>query len=405
MRTRLLAAALLVLAASGCKKESPPAETPAPTPQAESKPAVHGAAPVQTAANQVDRGDASTPSRNGDSDRSCVGAIDTAVPKQITVAGKKAELNGYKLTFLEKDADDQAVFGVLSSINEDTGTNLFNLKRYVEWFKANKAEAIIVDGDTGDSESSIEHSLTVLAESGLPVFVLIGNHECKGDYNDAVLAVQKKFDNVIDLGKVRYVDFDDADLVSIPGYHDPQFVHCPNSPCIYTKGDVEDLKKVALAANDPVVLVAHGPPHGQTPNAIDAIEGGKNIGDPNLNALVSEAKIPFGVFGNVKEAGGRATDLTGENVIKENTPAPALYVGVGPADSVPWSMNDNTTSEGMAALLTVKGKQASYQTYRAKKLTEAEKTEATKMGAKYAPAAGAEADKGADKAAPKGEAK
>ena len=388
MLSRLgLCTALLALFAVGCKKDASPAPAPAASPAPK---AVHAAAPVAAAASQVDRGNAATPSKPGPSDRSCVGAIDTAVPKQVTIAGKKAELNGYKLTFLDKDADDQAVFGVLASINEDTAGNLFNLKRYVEWFKTNKAEAIIVDGDTGDSEASIEHSLALLAESGLPVFVAIGNHECKTDYNDAILSVQKKADNIVDLGKVRYVDYDDADLVSLPGYHDPQFVHCPTSPCIYTKNDVDDLAAVAEKANDAVVLVSHGPPHGNTPSAIDAIEGGKNIGDPNLNTLIAEAKIPFGVFGNVKEAGGHATDLTGQNVIKEGTPSGALYLGAGPADSVAWTMNDGTTSEGMAALLTVKGKQASYQIFRAKKLTDAERADGQKLLAKFAVAATAD---------------
>lgn len=393
MRMRLVVAALAALAVFGCKKEQPAAPA---------EPAVHAAAPVDAAkpaapAAQVDRGDASTPSKPGESDRTCVGAIDTNVPKQVTIAGKKAELNGYKLTFLDKSAGDSASFGVLSSINEDTPANLFNLKRYIDWFKQNKVDAIVVDGDTGDSEASIEHSLTVVAESGLPVFVEIGNHECKSDYNDAILQVQKKFENVVDLGKVRYVDMDHADLISLPGYHDPQFVHCPNSPCIYTRNDVEELKKVALSANDPVVLIAHGPPHGTGPNAIDAIEGGKNIGDPNLNGLITDGKIPFGIFGNVKEAGGRATDLTGQNLVKENTPASALYLGDGPADSVPWTMNDGTTSSGMAAIFTVKGKQASYQVYRAKKLTDAEKAEAQKLAARFAaPATAEKAEKPAD---------
>jgi hypothetical protein len=227
MKTRsCLLAALVAASSAGCKKDEPApqakpvAMAPAPKPE-------HKAAPVP--ANNVDQGVA-TPSKPGASDRECVGAIDTAVPKEVTIAGRKAELNGYKLTFKDKDADDEARFGVISSINDASPENLFNLKRYLDWFKAEKAEALIVDGDTGDTEDDIEQvierSLTLLAESGLPVFVEIGNHECKSDYNDALIAVQKKFDNVVDLGKVRYVDYDDADLVSLPGYHDAAYVHC-----------------------------------------------------------------------------------------------------------------------------------------------------------------------------------
>jgi len=403
MRTRSgLISALLALAtfaAVGCTKN---AETPA-------KPgAVHAAKPVSASAAKpsasaakpnIDRGDAATPSKAGPSDRACVGAIDIGVAKDLTLAGRKATVNGYRLTFTDKPQGDAAVFGVLASINEDTPENLFNLQRYIAWFKAQKAQAIIVDGDTGDSEGSIAHSLTLLAESGLPVLVEVGNHECKSDFSDAVIAVQKKADNIVNLDTIREVDFGHATVLSLPGYHDPQFVHCPDSPCIYTAGDVKALEPLARQAKAPVVLVVHGPPHGTTPNAIDAIEGGKNIGDPNLNALITSGKIAFGVFGNVKEAGGRATDLTGQNVIKEGAFASALYLGAGPADSVPWTMNDGTTSNGMAQLLTVKGDQASYQVYRVKPLTAAEEADAAKLKAKLAPTATADADKAPEKAA------
>lgn len=379
MTTRAAAtAAALALCLGGCKKDAPPEAAP-----------VEAAKPVvaaKPAAPATDLG-ASTPSQRGQSDRECVGAIDTAVPKQLTIAGRKAELNGYKLTFLDKDADDETTFGVLGNIDEATPNNLFDLKRYLEWFKSQKAEAILIDGDTGDSEEQIERSLNLVAESGLPVFVEIGNHECKSDYNDALIAVQKAHDNVVDLGKVRYVDWDDADLLALPGYHDPQYVHCTNGPCIYTKNDVDELKAVALAANDPVILVVHGPPHGTSPQALDVIQGGGHIGDPNLNTLITEGKIPFGVFANVKESAGHATDLTGDNSIKEGQLASPLYLNPGPADSEPWTLNDGTTSTGMAALLHIKGKQASYQIYRAKKLTDAEKAEAAKSFAVKAPEA------------------
>jgi hypothetical protein len=107
------------------------------------------------------------------------------------------------------------------------------------------------------------------------------------------------------------------------------------------------------------------------------------------------------VFTNVKESGGHATDLTGENVIKEEQLADALYLNPGPADAEPWNLNDGTTSNGMAAMLHIKGKKASYQIYRAKKLTEAEKAEAAKL---YTPKPTAEAEapaKPGEKPAPK----
>ena len=364
---RLTALCLGAALLAGCKKEAPPAPRP-PEPKLEVK-APEAVKP---------KADNAIASVSGKSDPECVGPIDTAVPTEVTIGGKKAELNGYKLTFKDKDADNTAVFGVIGNINEDSGENLVSLKKYVEFFKAEKVEAIIVSGDTGETSDSIQRALTPLAETGLPVFVIIGNRECRGDFNDAMAALQKTHPNLVNMNKVRYVDYDDADIVSLPGYHDKHYIHC-DTGCQYFKQDVEALKGVAKAANDPVIFVAHGPPHGTGPMAIDQATGAGNVGDSNLNGLVTEGAIPFGVFSNIKEAGGRATDLTGANVVKEDTLADALYLNPGSADTVAWTMNDGTEARGMAAVLTVTGKQAKYKMFRAKALTEAEKKEAQKL--------------------------
>lgn len=359
------AAALLV----GCKKESP---APAPVEQAEKKAEVK-ADPPATA--KVDNSVSAQP---GSSAKECVGVLETGEPIELTVGGRKAERNGYKLTFLEKDEDDTVRFGVLGNINEDSGENLINLKKYVEFFKAEKAEAIIVSGDTGESKESIARALEPLAETGLPVFVIAGNRECRADYAAALAEVQKTHDNVINMNEVRYVDFDDADLVSLPGYHDRRYIHCETG-CQYFKEDVDGLAGLAKEANDAVVLVAHGPPKGTSRTALDAATEAGNVGDAALNEAIAKAGIPFGIFSNIKEAGGRATDLSGENIIKEETLTDALYLNPGPADTIHWAMNDGTRSMGMAAMLTVTGKQASYKIYRAPALTDEEKAEAAKL--------------------------
>ncbi|MFN7131100.1 MAG: metallophosphoesterase [Myxococcales bacterium] len=366
MKTSIACVAAVALL-SGCKKESPP--------PAKAEPKVEAARPAEPAPAKQENAVASV---SGTSDRECVGAIDQAVPTEVTIGGRKAELNGYRLSFKDKDADDTAVFGVIGNINEDSGENLVNLKKYVEFFKAEKAEAILVSGDTGETQESIERALKPLAETGLPVFVIIGNRECRGDFNDAVANLQKTHSNVVNMNKVRFVDYDDADLLSLPGYHDRRYIHCATG-CQYFKQDVDALDAVAKEANDAVVFLAHGPPKGTGANAIDAATEAGNVGDSNLNALLTRANIPFGIFSNIKEAGGRATDLAGSTWIKENQLADALYLNPGPADSISWTMNDGTRSVGMAAVLTVKGKQASYKIFRAKPLEAAEKAEAQKL--------------------------
>ncbi len=372
LRPWVLLAALV--AASSCKKETPAAApTPAPAPVAAAKPAK---APEAVPA-----------SVSGKSDPDCLGPIDLAPVEKLTIAGKKAEQTGYKLSFLDKDQGEQVTFGVLGSINEDSGENLVNLKKYLDFFKAEGARAILVVGDSGDSRESIERALAPVAETGLPTFVLTGNRECRADFNDALASLQKSHPNVVNLGKVRDVEFDGVELISLPGYYDKKYIHCANGTgCQYFKQDVEALKTLAKQAENPVVLVSHGPPHGEDANAIDRLSEGTNVGDANLTALIAETGIPFGVFPNIKEAGGRATNLDGSSLIREGELADKLFLNPGAADSVAWSMNDGTQSVGMAATLTVKGQKASYKIFRAKALSAEEKAQAQKLAPKQAAA-------------------
>jgi Icc-related predicted phosphoesterase len=373
MSSRLVISIVAVLFAVACKKEAPAPAQPA---------AVKLPAPPTAPPNQPAEKPATfLAAQSGRSEPECVGPIDLAVPEEVKFGKRAAELNGFRLTFKDKDPAEQLVFGVLANINEDSGENIFNIKRYLEFFKKEGADAIIVDGDTGESAESIERALKPLAETGLPTFVVIGNRECKGDFNDAMLKLQKSFPNVINLGRVRYVEFEHVALVSLPGYHDRRYIHCATG-CQYFKQDLDALGEFLgkRTQTTPVVLVTHGPPKGDTPNALDAATEVGNVGDPALNDLIQKAKIPFGIFSNIKEAGARATDLTGTNVIKEDVLADTLYMNPGPADSLfPWALNDGTTSNGMAGVLVVKGKQAKFKMYRAKPLTQAEKALAQKL--------------------------
>ncbi|RMG11956.1 MAG: hypothetical protein D6729_17235 [Deltaproteobacteria bacterium] len=325
-----------------------------------------------------------TASVSGKSDPLCVGRFELAPPTTRKVGAFDAEIAGYKVTLTGPTGP--LVLGVLSDIKEDTPENLFNLKRYVKWFKDKGVQAVLVAGDTGETEDAIVHALTVLAEPGWPVFVIIGNREARSVFADALSTVQEKHPNVFNLNVRRLVQLPGLAVLSLPGYHDPRFIHAETG-CQYFIEDVKALEKVAAEeAKGPALLISHGPPRGADPQAIDyAVEAG-NVGDPNINALIETAKIPFGVFGNIHEAGGKATDLTGKNIVPEKTFVDHLYLNPGPADSIPWKMNDGTESQGMAAVLTVKDGKAAYEIYRAPALTDAERAEAQKLAASLAKA-------------------
>ncbi len=284
--------------------------------------------------------------------------------KKIDVGGKSYELKGSKFSELSKDDDDQLTLGLVADIKEDTPDNLANLEAIVKFFKEQKADAIVVDGDLGDDKKQIENALAKLAEADLPVLAIIGNREGRAAFNDAVAAASARFPGVINLNKVRLAVFDDGALVSVPGYHNKVYIHAEDG-CLYGPGDLEATKPIVQAAKGKtLVLVSHGPPKQEGADALDRTLEQVNVGDPGLRDFIKDNAIKFGVFANIHEAGGRATTLNGQSLIGENKLVDEMYVSTGPADSVRWTMNDGTESVGMASLMMIKGDKASYKVFR-----------------------------------------
>lgn len=311
--------------------------------------------------------------------KECAAPIDPGPTSELRLGSRTAQRTGARLTFSDKDVDGALVLGVLGPINEDSGLNLLALRKYVKFFQDEKADAIVVTGDVGEVASGINRVLSELAASSLPVLVIIGNRECRAEYTDGVLAAQAKASNIVNMNEVRVVEFPELTLVSLPGYHDPNYINCKTG-CQYVKSTVAEVVSTAKEATTPVMLVAHGPPHGEGPQSLDFAGAGGNVGDPAIPQALIDGHIAFGVFSNIKEAGGRASkDPSGAQLVKEGESAAALYLNPGPADTMGWDMNDSTKSVGMAATVTIKNGQGSYKLLRLKPPTAAEKAEAKKL--------------------------
>ncbi len=362
VRGLAVAAASAALVFAACKKEEK---------------AVAAVEPAKPAAQAVLPKPATAPEQRAE--KECAGPVDLAPPTQVTVAGRTASLTGYKLAFADKDADGKLVLGVLGPVNEDSGANLLNIKKYNAFFKEQKADAIVITGDVAETASGITRALTAIADSKLPVFVIAGNRECRADFTNGVIEAQKTASNVINMNQVRAVEFPEATLVSLPGYHDPSYMSCATG-CQYFKSTVDEVIRVSKEAKSPVVLVAHGPPHGEGSQALDYASSGGNVGDAEINRAIAEGKIPFGLFSNIKEAGARAVDsAAGATLVKEGQPSKSLFLNPGPADSMGWEMNDSTKSTGLAAVFTIEGDQANWKLFRAEPLSASEKSAARAM--------------------------
>ncbi len=363
LRTAATVAALgLSVTLLGCpeKKVEPP---PAPKP-AEVKPVVQAPPP---------------PAPEPRADKECAAPIDPGPVTELKFGERAAKQTGARLTFTDKDTDGALTFGVLGPVNEDSGLNILAIRKYVKFFQDEKADAIVVTGDVGEVAGGIGRVLEELGGSKLPVFVIIGNRECRAEYTDGLNAAKAKAPNIVNLNEVRVIEFPELTLVSLPGYHDPNYITCKTG-CQYVKSTVAEVVRVAKEAKTPVALVAHGPPHGNGNQALDFAGAGGNVGDRAITAAITEGNIAFGLFSNIKEAGGRATkDADGTQLAKEGEASKTLFLNPGPADTMGWDMNDSTKSVGMAAIFTLKEGQGSFKMLRLKPPTAAEKAEAKKF--------------------------
>ncbi len=363
---RLAGAAVVALGLGGLLGCPEKKVEPAPAPKvAEVKPATPPPAPP--------------PAPEPRAEKECAAPIDPGPVQDVKIGERAAKLSGARLTFADKDADGKLVLGVLGPINEDSGANMVALRSYVKFFTEEKVDGIVVTGDVGEVVTGISRVLKELTAAKVPVFVVIGNRECKAEFTDGVAAAQKESTAIVNLNQVRVVEFPELTLVSLPGYHAPEYINCKTG-CQYLKSTVDEVVRVAKEAKTPVGLVSHGPPHGDGNQALDFAGAGGNVGDGAITKAITDSHIAFGFFSNIKEAGGRAAkDPGGTSLVKEGEASESLFLNPGPADTMGWEMNDGTKGLGMAATFTLKDGKATYKLLRLKPMTAAEKAEAKKL--------------------------
>jgi hypothetical protein len=306
---------------------------------------------------------AGAPTHKKESDDRCVGPLASGTKETFQLNGQTYEHVGHVLTRVSSDPDDQVVLGVLSDVKDASDQNLKNVAEALEFFKAHQAELVLFLGDSAEKRDGVSAVFGALAKGGLPVFVIIGNRECRDHYVEGMSEAKKEHRNLFDFTQIRVFNSDDISILSLPGYYNPTYLHCSEGAggCRYFPSDVDGLKPLLAQASSTPMLISHGPPRMDGVAGLDRIHDNANVGDPLLAEFLRRNPIPFGAFANISESGGKATDAAGKTVIPQETLSATLYLNSGSVDSVPWQMLDGTTSQGMAAVMTVKGKQASYK--------------------------------------------
>lgn len=257
--------------------------------------------------------------------------------------------------------------GLLAGIKDLEKETQETLKRFLDAFEQADVEVIVVGGDTAEQTEVLDAVYAWLPkQTKRPIVSIAGNTERAGAHNYAIGKVRKGGTlNLINLGLIRRYDGLGFDLVSLSGYHDKTYLHLSGG-CIYSDQALTDAESAIRAADDPVIMLVHGPPRQTGKAALDFVPGAGNVGDAKLTELIKKMKVPFGIFGHILEAGGHATDLSGKP-LPPKKPAAALYVNQGSANPLPWKMNDGSTSYGLAAIMTVSGNKASYEVLKAPK--------------------------------------
>ncbi|MDE0881151.1 MAG: metallophosphoesterase [Myxococcota bacterium] len=293
----------------------------------------------------------------------CPGPFTTMKEKDtIKVVGLEIERNGSSWSVNgETKTVGKLKIGVLSAIKDAGRDTKKNLAAFANWFKQNKVDLVVANGDIALDEFDLEEVFFELGKLGLPVLVFAGNSESRTSFNRTATEVARKVPQLINGNWVRELRWGKYSLWTLPGYHDKKFLYGRNG-CLYTRKDIRSLgKEIGKNRKQVNVLLAHGPPRYSGKVKLDVITDGKHVGDKWMTKLIKDYSIKWGIFGHILEAGATLATKMGKTSAKAGSSQKSLYVNAGSANGLPWGMNDGSTLRGMAAIMTLDGKVGTVQ--------------------------------------------
>src|SRR4030042_290625 len=263
------------------------------------------------------------------------------------INGIEFEIQGDRLTEISSVADNFK-FGVMA----DPHGYSENVGYFSAIFKEKGVKAIIILGDLAQhyrtkphglpDQEEIETCIEAAAKTGLPIFVIPGNHDFTYFYNKALKNISIKYSNVFDLSRIRTLDLKGVNFVSNP--------YGPYGPYGYDAGTFlkseTQIKKQVLSYftsfqdNEIVFVLSHIPPRCQGKHGIDCNLSRSNEGTKSLS------EFP-GLYGHIHEARG-GCDSDGNRIV-EHTNSKSLRLNPGAV--CPWRYNDGNRREGSEAIV------------------------------------------------------
>lgn len=274
-------------------------------------------------------------------------------PLTVARSGLDVQIHGIKRGLI--------VLGLLSGIHEPTEKNLTNLDHFLNQFKEAGAQAILVAGDVGNTESHMKQILGHLAKAPIPILVVPGAEENYDVYRRVMAEVRKGHPQFVDMSLARRVRIGHLNIVSLPGYYKPFYLKAKSRGCAYGQADLDATFKL-FGEKGVNVLFSPSPPRGSGVWAVDRARGDINIGDRALSDMLKKHNIQFGLFGHVYEAGGHATLADGMTPVASGIWQKSLLLQVGSAEALPLPLVGEGRCVGMAQVVSFSAARARFQT-------------------------------------------
>ena len=291
-----------------------------------------------------------------------VAPFSLAEPEDYTVAGHTFSVHGSRWERVGENWSGDLRLGILGALKDASPGTKRNVRNAARRFRKEKVDFVIANGDLGE-DKELQDVFELLGNTfQVPILVFAGNIEWTAAFTEAFEKARVNHPHLINGNWTRHLDLGGVHLLTLPGWSNRRFMQ--SGACRYGDRDIEDLRRTAeplVTAGEQVVLLTHGPPRGDGPEALDMTHDAGNVGNEGLRKLIDELPISFGIFSHILESGGRiGTNVAGDGPLK--TPVrdaqERLYLNVGSASAFAWEMLDNRRSEGMAAVFRLRNGRA-----------------------------------------------